>query len=186
MNIVVISFDPDVDVTAGLQALSVKYPKAKFLIAIEEYGQFAKTAVKAAMELGNFHLYFSEEASIQEPVHKDQITFCNNPIKEMTRQITFEDVLAIVWDESLDVHAVVHSLEDFGIDMWDISDGLDIIELDYDGDESTDELYEIMTNSLEVFAQSLAAYITSTVLDVLTETIRERMAEDDDTRGIDL
>lgn len=185
-NIAVISFDPDIDVTTGMQALGVKYPKAKFLIAIDEYGDFAKSAVKAAIEFGNFHLYFSEEASIEEPVHKDQITFSDDPVKEITRELSSNDVLAVVWDQSLDVHEVVHSLEDFAIDMWDISDGLDKIELDYDSDDETEELYDNMTATLTLFAESLAAYVTSAVLDVLTETIRERMAEDDDTRGIDL
>jgi hypothetical protein len=109
-NIAVISFDPDVDVTTGMQALGIKYPKAKFLIAIDEYGLFAKSAVKAAMELGEFHLYFSEEASIKEPIHKDKITFSNNPVKEVTRELSSNDVLAVVWDQSLDVQEIVNSL----------------------------------------------------------------------------
>jgi hypothetical protein len=185
-KIAVISFDPDIDVTTGMQALGVKYPEAKFLIAIDEYGDYAKSAVKSAMEFGDFHLYFSEEASIEEPVHKDQITFSSDPVKDITRELSSNDVLAVVWDESLDIHEVVHSLEDFAIDMWDISDGLDQIELDYESDDETEELYDVMTTSMAIFAESLAAYVTSAVLDVLTETIRERMAEDDDTRGIDL
>jgi hypothetical protein len=100
------------------------------------------------------------------------------------RQVEPHDTLAMVWDDSLEAHAVLHSLEDYGLEMWDITDGLDIIEIDYDDDRETEELYDIMTTTLNLFAESLAAYVTSTVLDVLTDTIRERLAEEDDMKDI--
>jgi hypothetical protein len=68
--------------------------------------------------------------------------------------------------------------------MWDITDGLDVIEIDYDKDTETEELYDVMASTLTLFAESLAAYVTSAVLDVLTETIRDRLAEEDDMKDI--
>jgi hypothetical protein len=100
------------------------------------------------------------------------------------RQIEPNDLLAIVWDDSLEAHAVLHSLEDFGIEAWDITDGLDVLETDYDDEETSDELYAAMVTTLNLFAESLAAYVTSTVLDVLTVTIRERLEEEGNMRDI--
>jgi hypothetical protein len=184
-RIVVVSFDYEVDVSKGLRKLIQKHPDAKILIPIEEYGLFAKSALESAMKESEFHLYISETAgSLDRVVNAENITFCSNPIKEVTRQITSEDILAIVWDDGIEVHTVIHSLEDFGLEMWDITDGLGVIEMDYDDEESTEELYSVMVTTLNLFAESLVAYVTSSVLDVLSETIMERIAEEEGNKDI--
>lgn len=184
-KIAIISFDDDVNVEKGVKELADRYPDAEFLLPILEYGTFAKSALRAVIDTGTYHLYFSENASIDDyAVEADDITFCSNPIKEILRQINTGDVLGIVWDESLEAHAILHSLEDFALDMWDITDGLDAIEIDYSEETETQELYDVMTSTLNLFAESLAAYVTSAVLDVLTDTIRERLEEEDTMKDI--
>jgi hypothetical protein len=186
-KVILISFDPDVDVTRAVKELQVKYPGSEFLIPILEYGVFAKTALHAVLGTGNYHLFFSETAAIDDyAVTNDDITFCSNPIKEILRQVSVGDVLGLVWDDSNDVHAVLHSLEDYGLDTWDITDGLDEIEIDYEDEDDfrTDELHAVMVNSLALFAESLTAYVTSSVMDILTDTIRERLAEEDHLKDI--
>lgn len=184
-KIALISFNPDVDVTDAIEELVERYPYAEFLLPINEYGKFARSALKAVVDTGTYHLFFSENASIDDyAIHNDDITFCSNPMKEVLRQLNTGDVLGLVWDDSIEAHAILHSLEDFALDMWDISDGLDQIEIDYDDVTDTDKLFEAMTGTLILFAESLAEYVTSAVLDVLTETIRERLEEDETMKDI--
>jgi len=185
-KIILISFETDVDVTKAVKELQVKYPGAEILIPILEYGTFAKTALHAVLGTGNYQLFFSETAGIDDyAISNDDITFCSNPIKEILKQVNVGDVLGIVWDDSDEVHAVLHSLEDYGLDTWDITDGLDLIEIDYEDDDfRTEDLHVVMVNSLALFAESLTAYVTSCVMDVLTDTIRERLEEDRDLRDI--
>jgi hypothetical protein len=184
-KIAIISFDDDVDVSKAVEELAERYPHAEFLLPILEYGRFAKSALKAVIDTGTYHLFFSETASIDDyAVEADDITFCINPIKEILRQLDTGDVLGIVWDESLESHSVLHSLEDFALDMWDITDGLDPIEIDYSEESETEELFDAMTSTLNLFAESLAAYVTSAVLDVLTDTIRERLEEEGTMKDI--
>lgn len=183
-RIAVISFDESADVTEGLELLFEKYDEPHVMLAVSSNNNFVRTALKAMLSYDvSFTLYVSETEGIEHIPHEN-ITICSNPIKEVIRQVQPHDVLAMVWDDSLESHAVLHSLEDYGLEMWDITEGLDVIEIDYDNDSNTDELYDIMTTTLDLFAESLAAYVTSAVLDVLTDTIRERLAEEDDMKDI--
>ena len=183
-RVAVISFDEHADVTEGLEQLLEKYDEVHVLLAVASNNNFVKSALKAMLSYDvSFTLYVSETEGIEHIPHEN-ITICSNPIKEVMRQIEPHDILAMVWDDSLEAHAVLHSLEDFGLEMWDISDGLDVIEIDYNDEETTNDLYDIMESTLTLFAESLAAYVTSAVLDVLTETIRERLAEEGDMRDV--
>jgi len=183
-RIAVISFDESADVTEGLELLFEKYDEPHVMLSVSSNNNFVRTALKAMLSYDvSFTLYVSETEGIEHIPHEN-ITICSNPIKEVIRQVQPHDILAMVWDDSLESHAVLHSLEDYGLEMWDITEGLDVIEIEYDSDSNTDELYDIMTTTLDLFAESLAAYVTSAVLDVLTDTIRERLAEEGDMKDI--
>jgi len=86
------------------------------------------------------------------------------------------DVLALVWDDSTDAHITLHTLEDFGLESWDISNGLDIIEID-DSDETADELFEAVQDSMAAFVDNLSAYVVTTVLDALTQSVNNHIDE---------
>jgi hypothetical protein len=179
-RIIILSFNENVSVYRGVKELLAMHPTSEVVIPIEEYGPFIKSALKAVIESDNpFHLFFSETASISEVVSSKNITYCKDPVREVLRNITAEDVMGMVWEDTKECHLTLHSLEDFGLEMWDITDGLDVIEIDYDKDDETDVIYDLMVQSLDVFVENLAAYVTSAVLDVLSSTIMERMAEED-------
>ena len=60
--------------------------------------------------------------------------------------------------------------------MWDITNGLDKIEVDY-SEESSDELYTAMMDSMSVFVEHMADYIMTTVLDVLAIEVAKHIEE---------
>ena len=109
-------------------------------------------------------------------IEADDIVITDNPVKEIIRQITPDDVLGIVWDNSPQAHIVLASVEDFGIEVWDITNGLDKIEVDY-SEESSDELYTAMMDSMSVFVEHMADYIMTTVLDVLAIEVAKHIEE---------
>lgn len=184
MQIAVVSFKENIDVYDGLSELIVKHPNAKILLPVLSNNKFVKSALKAILESSSsFQLFFSEEGAIDEAVKADDITFCVDPNREIMRQVVPNDVLALVWDDSTEAHIALHALEDFGLETWNIADGLDVIEVDY-SEETTDEIRDDMYNHLHDFIESLANYITSQVLDVLTEEIAERLKEDETTKDI--
>lgn len=183
-KIAVISFEPDADVFRGLDRLIEKYPDAHVMIAVSGDNTFVRSTVKAVVdEAASFMFYVSETEGLEE-LPTNTVTICANPVKEVLREIQAEDVLALVWDDSLENHAVIHSVEDYGLELWDITHGLDPIEVNYDEEDNTDELYEVMVTTLTLFAETLAAYVVSSVLDVLTETIMRRIEGDDDMRDV--
>jgi hypothetical protein len=68
-------------------------------------------------------------------------------------------------------------VEDFGIETWDITDGLDKIEVDYT-DEPVDIIRERMIESMNVFVENMADYVMTSVLDVLSDEVAKRLLED--------
>jgi hypothetical protein len=91
--------------------------------------------------------------------------------------ITPDDILAMAWDDSDEAHMVIHSLEDFGLEMWNIKGTLNAIEMDYTED-TTEELFDAMQESLTSFIEVFSAYIASSVLDTLMDTITARLEEE--------
>ena len=184
-RIAVVGFQPDADVYKGLCELLTKYPVAHVLLPMNESSLFIKSALKAIADKGaKLDLYISVSAEIEGPMQPEDITICSNPVKEVMRLLNSDDVLALVWDDSMEAHAVLHSMEDLGLEAWDISDGLDPLEIDYEEDDTSEVLYDAMQKSLEVFTENLAAYVTASVLEILSETILQRMKEDEGTKDI--
>jgi hypothetical protein len=185
-QIAIISFDPEADVTEGLSELIEKNPGLTVLLPILEYGEFARSALQVVFETKvDIHLFFSETAHINEVVNADDITFCVDPNREIMRHIQPEDVLGIVWDDSTEAHIALHALEDYGLEVWSITDGLDVIEIDYDDSDNIQQVKADMLDNLDRFLDSMLEYVTMSVLDVLAETIADRIQEEDGKRDID-
>jgi hypothetical protein len=184
-QLAVLSFDADADVYEGLSKLLVKHPGVTVLLPIIEYGAFAKSAIKAVFESGHkLHFFLAESASIEDiAVVAEDITNCVDPNREIMRHIQTEDILGIVWDDSTEAHVALHALEDYGLETWNIFEGLDVIEIDYSEDE-VEDIQEAMMDSLRVFVENMTEYITMSVLEVLTETIAERIREDEENKNI--
>ena len=180
MNIAVISFD-DVCVDEGVTQLLEKYGKEVnvFIPVTGNENHFAESVMGICKEHGVKTICFIANASDIDHilVGADDIVITDNPVKEMIRQITINDVLGIVWDNSPMAHFVLSAVEDFGIETWDITEGLDQIEIDY-SDEPVEIIRERMIESMNVFVEHMADYVMTSVLDVLSEEVAKRILED--------
>ena len=182
MNIAVISFQ-DVCVDEGILQLINKYGKDKELKVLlpvtGSENHFAESIMDVCKEHSIKVTCFIVNAMDIDHIllNADDIVITDNPVKEIVRQITTEDALGIVWDDSPQSHFILHAIEDFGIEVWDITDGLDQIEVEFT--ESQEDTYKAMMDSMAVFVEHMADYIMTSVLDVLAETVAKRIQEDE-------
>lgn len=186
-RIVVLPFK-DADVQEGLRRLIQLNPGTTVVLPVAPaLSVFTASSLQVLTETkANYHLFFTDgdEGIDNLILNAQDITMCNNPMKEILREITSEDVLAMVWDESIEAHLALHAVEDFAIETWNIEEGLEVIEVDFDEDDDTDILYEEMQESLSNFIEAFATYLTAGVLDVLSKTIEAKIKEDEGKRGI--
>lgn len=189
MNRIVVLPFKDADVEDGLRRLIALNSSATVILPAldDQYPRYLKSAMKAITESkAKYHLFFTEATDVVDGLvlNAEDITVCSNPIKELIREITTQDVLAMVWDECMEAHLALHAVEDFAIEVWNIDEGLDMVEVDYDEEGDTDLLYEEMQEKMSEFIEAFAAYLTAGVLDVLTQTLQARIREDEDKRDI--
>ena len=181
-KIAVITFDPEANVWDGLSKLIDLDSDVEVLIPVTAHGKFVDSALLAIREASvPFRIFLSVEETLGS-LHElgaEFVTICEDPIKSIINQITPDDILAMVWDDSTRAHLTLHSLEDYGVDAWNIADGLDVIEIDY-SEETTEDLFETMQNSMAIFVEDLANYMISNVLDVITDAVMERMQEENE------
>lgn len=185
-RIITLSFK-DGDVYEGLRRLIALNPEATVVLPMTNLPMFSKTAMKAITEAkAKYHLFFTDGTeNIDKLVLKaEDITVCTNPIREVLREVTSEDILAMVWDDSVEAHMALHSVEDFAIETWNIEDGLDVIEVDYDDENESDLLYQDMQEKLSEFIEAFSEYIMNGVLEVLTKAVQERLQEEEGKREI--
>jgi hypothetical protein len=184
-RVILLTFDPSADVYYPLVELLGKEDVSEVLIPVITRGVFTETAINAVKEQGiDFKIYLDVETTIDGLEEEaDQITICSNPIKELLNLITPDDILAMAWDDSDEAHMTLHSLEDFGLEMWNIKGTLNPIEMDFTED-TTEELFDAMQESLIGFIDVFAAYIASSVLDTLMETITARLEQEFDSKDI--
>jgi hypothetical protein len=181
MNIAVISFQ-DVCVDEGMLELINKYGKDKELRVLLPVTGSENHFAESVMEVCRDHsvkvtCFIVNAMDIDHILlNADDIVITDNPVKEIVRQITTEDTLGIVWDDSPQAHFILHAIEDFGIEVWDITEGLDQIEVEFT--ESQEDVYKAMMDSMAIFVEHMADYIMTSVLDVLAETVAKRIEED--------
>jgi hypothetical protein len=182
MNIAVVSFQ-DVCVDEGILQLINKYGKDKELRVLLPVTGSENHFAESIMDVCKEHsikvtCFIVNTMDIDHILlNADDIVITDNPVKEIIRQITTEDALGIVWDDSPQSHFILHAIEDFGIEVWDITDGLDQIEVEFT--ESQEDTYKAMMDSMAVFVEHMADYIMTSVLDVLAETVAKRIQEDE-------
>jgi hypothetical protein len=177
----------DGDVKDGLRRLINLNPDALVVFPVMNLPLFNASIEEVLNETGvKFHLFFTDgDKQIDTLVVRAQdITMCNNPRKEITREITAEDILAMVWEDTTEAHLLLHAVEDLALETWNIEDGLELIEVEFD-DEESDLLYEEMQEALSNFIESFANYITSGVLDTLSKAVEDRLREDMGKKDID-
>ena len=181
MNIAVISFQ-DVCADEGMLELINKYGKDKELRVLLPVTGSENHFAESIMDVCRDHsvkvtCFIVNAMDIDHILlNADDIVITDNPVKEIVRQITTEDTLGIVWDDSPQAHFILHAIEDFGIEVWDITEGLDQIEVEFT--ESQEDVYKAMMDSMAIFVEHMADYIMTSVLDVLAETVAKRIEED--------
>lgn len=181
MNIAVISFQ-DACVDEGMLELINKYGKDKELRVLLPVTGSENHFAESVMDVCRDHsvkvtCFIVNAMDIDHILlNADDIVITDNPVKEIVRQITTEDTLGIVWDDSPQAHFILHAIEDFGIEVWDITEGLDQIEVEFT--ESQEDVYKAMMDSMAIFVEHMADYIMTSVLDVLAETVAKRIEED--------
>ena len=108
---------------------------------------------------------------------------CEEPIQEVLRQLSPGDAVGIVWTDSLTDHLILHTIEDLALDTWDITDGIDPIEMDdpYSGMDA-DQLHDAMHRTVDVLVDMMSAYIATTVMDSISQVVMEKIRNDVFTR----
>lgn len=185
-RIVVLPFK-DGDVNEGMRRLIQLNKDAIVLFPVIDLPAFRKSMTTVLEETNSkYHLFFTDgNDDIDDLVLKaHDITMCLNPLKELTREITADDILAMVWEESIEAHLVLHSVEDLAIETWNIEDGLEAIEVEFDDDDESDMLYEEMQEAMSNFIEAFATYITDGVLKTLSKAVQERLKEDEGKKDI--
>ena len=178
-RIIVLPFK-DGDVSEGMRRLVQLNPNAVVLFPVVDLPVFTQSMTKVLNETSTkYQLFFTDGSDgIDDLVLRaHDITMCLNPMKEVVREITADDILAMVWEDSIEAHLTLHAVEDLAVETWNIEDGLEPIEVDFDEEES-DILYEEMQEALSNFIEAFATYITSGVLDTLSKAVEERLRED--------
>jgi len=178
-RISVVSFQ-NIDVTEGLEELVLMYDDPFILFPITSNKLFVESVWNVIKKHNlEFHAYFSENSDFTNIVLSGSKNFTkvNNPIKEVVKMINIpDDVLAIVWDDSPESHTVLHSVEDYGAETWNIMDGLDVIEIDHgDPDLDEDEILEAIEDTFMSLVDLLAGYITTKVVTLLTEEVNAHL-----------
>ena len=178
-RIIVLPFK-DGDVNEGMRRLIQLNPNAVVLFPVVDLPVFTQSMTKVLNETSTkYQLFFTDGSDgIDDLVLRaHDITMCLNPMKEVVREITADDILAMVWEDSIEAHLTLHAVEDLAVETWNIEDGLEPIEVDFDEEES-DILYEEMQEALSNFIEAFATYITNGVLDTLSKAVEERLRED--------
>lgn len=179
-RIIVMPFK-DGNVKDGMRRLIQLNKDAIVLFPVVDFPEFKVSMTSVLQETGSkYHLFFTDGSdSIDDLVLKaHDITMCLNPLKEMVREITADDVLAMVWEDSIEAHLTLHAVEDLAIEAWNIDDGLEPIEVDFDDDDESDMLYEEMQEAMSNFIEAFATYITNGILNTLSKAVEERLRED--------
>jgi len=190
MNIAVISFK-DVDVTLGIQELIQMYAEDEpifFLPLIKPDSLFTQSVIDTCKANDiEVHCFFPNANGFEGLLTQaDDIILTDNPVKEVLRQLNANDSLGIVWDDSPQAHFALHSVEDLAIDVWDITEGLDPIELEpdeYEGMDS-DGLHDAMHKHLGMFVDLLAAFVAETVMDSISEAVAQHIMEAETKRDV--
>ena len=186
-RIIVLPFK-DGDVKDGMRRLIQLNPDAVILFPVMDLPEFTSSLTKIIEETNaKYHLFFTDGSNgVDQLVLKaHDITLCLNPLKEIIREVTADDVLAMVWEDSIEAHLTLHAVEDLAVETWNIEDGLEPIEVDFDDDDESDMLYEEMQEAMSNFIEAFATYITNGILNTLSKAVEERLREDMGKKDID-
>lgn len=192
MKIAVFSED-DLDVSAGIDALITKYseqsPEVIFPVKTD-YDDFSQSIIRKCLENKVKVTAFLSDATDVGHIIKqvDGFVVCENPVQDVLRQLSPGDAIGIVWTDSLSDHLILHSVEDLALDTWDITDGMDPIDIDDSENPfmnmDPDDLHDGMHKALSVFVDMMSAFIASTVMESLGQAVVQHLNDQLDKKDI--
>ena len=180
MNIAVLSFRNN-DIEAGVSELIHKYEKQSPTIVLPVTGQdqtFVQSVIRACVDHNTpIKALVAHAGGIEVLTQQcDEVQTSENPVKDLVRELGPGDVLGFVWDDSDPMHFILHAIEDLALDVWNIKNGsLEPIDFEVNEFSMRDEreLHDLMHKSLGMFVDALAAFVSTTVMNALSEAIDE-------------
>jgi len=181
MKIAIFS-DENLDVSNGIDQIISQYseqsPEILFPVKANQ-DDFSQSVIRKCLENRvKVTVYFKDAENLEHIIKQvDSTVVCDEPIQEVLRQLDQNSAVGMVWTDSMQNHLILHTVEDLALDIWDITEQLDPIEVDDDpffGMDSN-ELHDVVHKALEVFADSMAAYIAATVMDSLGQAVAEHL-----------
>ena len=175
----VVSFR-DEDVSAAIGDLVTMFPDPFIVFAMTEdlvfYDSMMSVINKHQVK---YHAFYSSDLELPEVTGKlGTFTSAPDPTKEVIKQVEAHDIFAIAWDDSLECHEALHSVEDYGVDAWNILGELELIIVDDEDEEPEEALLEVIQDAIGDIVELMSTYIAAKVMRVLHET-----AEDMHTEG---
>jgi hypothetical protein len=140
MKLYIFGTSDDIEVTTGLRMLLKQRPITEIVLPSAEENETHDQIFLTASEHG---------IPISSPSDEDGLV----------QALSKEDIVAFAWDDSDEVFELVIDLQDKNIELWDISDGLSVI------DTQAELLEERLSEVLEDFTESLAALVYKMVMD---------------------
>lgn len=180
MKIAIFSTE-NLDISKGIDQLITKYseqsPEILFPVKVGQ-DDFSQSVIRKCLENRvKVTIYFKDATNLDHLLKQaDDITICDEPVNEVLHQLSPGDAVGIVWTDSLEDHLVLHTLEDLALDVWDVTDGIDQIEID-DAFESMDpdDLHDAMHKTFGILMDMMAAYVATTVMDSLGQAVMEHL-----------
>jgi len=171
----------NLDISKGIDQLITKYseqsPEILFPVKVGQ-DDFSQSVIRKCLENRvKVTIYFKDATNLDHLLKQaDDITICDEPVNEVLHQLSPGDAVGIVWTDSLEDHLVLHTLEDLALDVWDVTDGIDQIEID-DAFESMDpdDLHDAMHKTFGILMDMMAAYVATTVMDSLGQAVMEHL-----------
>ena len=190
MKIAIFS-DENFEITDGIDQIITKYseqsPEVIFPVKAGQ-DEFSQSIIRKCLENRiKVTVYFRNAFGLDHLLKQaDDFVVCDDPIQEVLRQLTMRDAVGIVWSDSINDHLILHKVEDLALDVWDVTDGLDPIELDEDQflNMDADELHDAMHKAIRVFADMMAAYIANTVMESLGQAVEQHLNEQENKKDI--
>lgn len=193
MNIAVISYK-NIDVSEAIEDLAEAYSdkNPRFLLPVMvPLETFTQSVLRGALENKTKVTCFFESAVGLDHILKqaDDISLTENPIGEVLHTLKPGDAIALVWDDSPQLHAIVHGLEDLALDTWNISEGLESLELDdFEFSLDNDAIREEMLDTMGRFIDLMCNFVGNMVMASIADAVAERIMfenGDDDKKDID-
>ena len=182
MKIAIFS-EHDKDAHEGTLQLLTKYasksPEVIFPVTEENFN-FAKSVAQLCKQLGiQTTAYTDHEFTLS-----DLQEYSSYPNLSVLHQLNVGDAVGIMWTDSEEDHFVLHNVEDLALDVWDISNGLSVIESHSIGPLDADALRDAMMDSFEEFVDIMATYVAAQVLNSLGQAVEEHLRDVIDKKDI--